>query len=132
MGFINEMVSKDDKMEFYIPDYKSVTPSFWTIDRAKGVILFKYWTNIDNPHENLFALIYNQTIIKIVLSYVFCNENTIRWNLIKITIPNEYEGKRKDILNVLREAIKVYGVSGYKFPVPNAIPKPSTVVIVNF
>lgn len=35
MGFINEMVSKDDKMEFYIPDYKSVTPSSWTIDRAK-------------------------------------------------------------------------------------------------
>lgn len=132
MGFINEMVSKDEKMEFCIPDYKSVTPSFWTIDKMKRIILFKYWTNIDNPHENLFALIYNQTIIKIILSYDFCNDNTIRWNLIKITIPEEYKEKSKDILIVLREAIKVYGVSGYKFPVPNAVAKPAPEVIVNF
>lgn len=35
MAFINERVPKEYKKEFAIPNYRTIIPSFWTIDKEK-------------------------------------------------------------------------------------------------
>lgn len=133
MAFVNEMVPNADKKEFHIPDYKTVTPSFWTIDRDKKIILFDYWTNIDKPSEILFALVCDDIVIRVTLGQLlYTEENKCRWNLLNIKIPDDCKRSKEQILNILREAIKAYGVSGYTFPVPNAIPKKPCEIIIGF
>lgn len=134
MGFINEPIPRDQKQTYEIPDYRAITPGFWTIDKERNIFLFDYWTNIDNPSEKYFAFYWKDICFKVVMWSSFVDDYSIKWGLVSLTQAEKKDLliDKKEVLNDLREAFKVYGVSGYRFPVPNAIPRPSTKVIISF
>ena len=115
MAFINERVPKEQKKEFAIPNYRTITPSFWTIDKEKNIILFDYWTNIDKPNEEYFALVINSSIIKVKLWRETEHPNIVRWSGISVDIPSSCKLDKSTILEILREAMKTYGMSGFQF-----------------
>lgn len=115
MRFINERVPKEQKKEFAIPNYRTITPLFWTIDKESNIILLDYWTNIDNSNEKYFALVIDEDIIKVTLWREIEHPNIVRWSLVSINIPSECEHDKNMILEILREAIKTYGMSGFQF-----------------
>lgn len=96
MGFVNERVPENERKDFKIPSYyKVVTPKYWTIDREKSIILFKYWTNIDEPSEKYFAFIWKDEIVN--LREVLKNDNITSINGVSkqqfIDKYNEYAGQ---------------------------------------
>ena len=93
-----------------IPGYKEITPGSWVIDREKDIKLFDYWTNIDEPHEDYFALVYKDLVYKIVLISDYIDGNTIRW---KAYYPLDLS---EELLQELREAMKVYKSFGSPIP----------------
>ncbi len=115
MAFINERVPKEQKKEFTIPNYKTITPSKWTIDKEKQIYLFKYWTNIDKPNEEYFALIINENVITVKLWCEVEHPNIVKWSVVNINISSECEFDKNTILEILREAMKTYGMSGFQF-----------------
>lgn len=115
MGFVNEILSKNEIKEYQIPNYRSVKPSICTIDREKNIRLFCYWTDIDKNDEKYFALIWKDNIVKIIFTQEILEANTVRWNIKNISIPKKLELEKNEILSILREAMCVYGFSGYPF-----------------
>ena len=116
MGFVNERVPENERKDFKIPSYyKVVTPKYWTIDREKSIILFKYWTNIDEPSEKYFAFIWKDEIVNLTFICEIPDVNTVKWSIKNISIPKPVEGEKNKILDELREAMSVYGFSGYSF-----------------
>ena len=45
MAFVNERIPKNERREFQISKYEKKTPSKWTINREKNIILFKCGSN---------------------------------------------------------------------------------------
>ena len=113
MAFINERISKEERQEYEL-SCRTVKPRKWTIDKEKNVKLFEYWTNIDNPCEKYFGLIWHDYIIEVVLLKEI-QENTVFWSLKSIRIPVELKSNEQDIIEDLREAMKVYGSDGTQF-----------------
>lgn len=134
MGFVNEPMPRDQRQTYEIPDYRAITPGRWTVDKERDIFLFIYWTNIDNPSEKYFAFYWKNVCFKAVMWSSFVDDNTIEWGLLSLEQAEKKDLliNKQEVLNDLREAFKVYGVSGYRFPVPNAIPRPSTKVIISF
>ena len=113
MAFINERIPKEERCE-YVLSYRKIKPRKWTIDKEKNVKLFKYWTNIDNPREKYFGLIWHDYIIEVIL-HEETKINTVFWSLESISIPIELKQCEKEIIEDLREAMKVYASDGTKF-----------------
>lgn len=113
MAFINERISKEERFE-YVLSYRKIKPRKWTIDKEKNVKLFKYWTNIDNPCEKYFGLIWRDYVIEVILLEE-TKINTVFWSLGSISIPIELKQCEKEIVEDLREAMKVYGSDGTQF-----------------
>ena len=134
MGFINEPIPRNMMRPYKIPNYREVTPGRWTIDKERNIFLFHYWTNIDNPSEEYFAFFWKDICFKAVMWSTFIDDYTIKWNIMSLDQADHKEKSinKQDVLNDLREAFMVYGVSGYRFPTPNSIPRPSTKVIISF
>lgn len=112
MAFFNERIPKEERCE-YILSHRTITPKSWTIDKDRNIKLFKYWSNIDDPNEKLFALIWHEYVIEIVM-YQKMQGNTVYWYLKGINIPKEINSVEQDILIDLRNAMKIYGC-GYQF-----------------
>ena len=134
MSFINEPIPKDMIRPYKIPNYREITPGLWTRDEERNIFLFKYWTNIDNPCEEYFAFYWNDICFKAIMLMTFIDDHSIKWGLISLEQAEKKEVliNKQDVLKDLREAFKVYGVSGYSYPVPNAVPRPSTKVVISF
>ncbi len=113
MAYVNERIPKEERQEYEL-SCRTVKPRMWTIDKEKNVKLFEYWTNIDNPCEKYFGLIWHDYIIEVVLIKEI-KENTVYWSLGSISIPIELKQCEKEIVEDLREAMKVYGSDGTQF-----------------
>lgn len=110
MGYVCEWVPESEKRGYMIPGYKEITPSKWVIDRKKDIKLFKYWTNIDEPHQDYFALVYKDLVYKVVLISDFVDDDTVRWKAYHpLNLP-------KELLKELRKAMKVYKCFGMPIP----------------
>lgn len=109
MAYVIERIPKEEWRGYKIPGYKEIVPHKWVIDREKDIKLFKYWTNIDEPHEEYFALIWKSEVMKVVLIKDFVAENTVRWRLYQI-----WRGP-DELLSELRDAMEIYGFSGNPF-----------------
>jgi len=126
MAYVNEIIPEEEKRTYMIPGYKEITPSILTIDREKNIKLFKYWTNIDEPHEVSFAFVYQENVVKMVL-IKHVKENTVTWNLKSIRIPDELLSQKQEVMDELRKALKTYGLFGYQLGKPR-----NTETVVNF
>lgn len=110
MAYVIERIPKEEWRGYKIPGYKEIVPHKWVVDREKDIKLFKYWTNIDEPHEEYFALVCKDKVVEVVLIKDFVGENTVRWKL--------YQNWRESnaLLQELREAMKIYKCSGSPIP----------------
>lgn len=115
MAYINEMIPKEERKGYMIPNYKEIKPVTWTINKEKDIKLFKYWNNIDDSAEKYFALVWKDAVIKVILRGEFIEDNTIMWKLQGISIPYNCGLGEKEVLAELREALKAYAGFGYLF-----------------
>lgn len=113
MAYVNERVPKEEARGYMIPNYKEIVPFSWTIDREKDIKLFDYWTNIDEPDEMYFALVWKEVIIKVILKQEFVGDYTVQWSLKSMSIPKGCYLSKEQVLLELREALKEYGAFGY-------------------
>ncbi len=112
MGYVNERVPKEEVRSYRISKYREEKPFCWTIDREKDIKFFEYWTNIDDPDEMYFALIWKDIVIDITLRQ-HVKENIVTWNLEGLIIPKESTLRKEEVLAELKEILKAYGVFGY-------------------
>ena len=111
MAYINEYVSKEERRTFDLGYGWKKTPKKWTIDKEKGYILFKNYTEIDEPVNEHFAFVYKNKVITMVLDgSEFADPDTIIWKITGMNIPNELS--KEEVLSELREALKAYGCFG--------------------
>lgn len=110
MAFINEWLDKEDRVEYDIPEYGKYTPTKWTIDKERNIVLFEY----SNGGEDAPDFIKMALVIK---DEIFCYRmfrnitgNNILWETI-ITTPtiNLYAA------DMLKEALIIYGDTGSPF-----------------
>lgn len=119
MAFVNERILEEQRMEYQINESRKENPSSWTIDKDKNVKFFRYWTDIDNPSQKYFALIWKGRAFEVRLKSELCKPNAIKWDLMQISLPKELENSKNEILQDLREALLVYGFEGFKIHPPN-------------
>lgn len=113
MSFKNVKLLEEEIKEYQIPNYRTIKPKKGTIDREKNIKLFKYWTNIDDPYEKEFVLVWDEVVIDLTLKYELVESNTCQWCLKEIVIPKGCSIRKEDILTELRKAIMTYGVLGF-------------------
>ena len=115
MAFINEWVEENDEREFAIPGYrKPYTPTMWTIDRERNVILFEYANGGEYlPDLFKFALVVNDKIYCYEMGRIVIS-NDITWK-------GGFGSKKSNIQytdevdELFKEALIVYGFSGNPF-----------------
>lgn len=115
MAFVNERIPLDERREFQISKYEKKTPSKWTIDREKNIILFRLSTNRDKPSEIAFGFVWENIIFKVVFIKETFMPNIVKWTIKSFYIPDEYKGKKEAILQELRNAMHIYGYAGLQF-----------------
>jgi hypothetical protein len=115
MAFINEWVEENDEREFAIPGYrKSYTPTAWTIDRERNVILFEYANGGEYlPDLFKFALVVNDKIYCYEMGR-YIKGNNITWRGGFGTKRNDIQ-YTKEVDELFKEALKVYGDCGSPF-----------------
>lgn len=133
MGFINQKIPNDENLVYDIPHFRPVELSQRTIDVEKDVFMFNYWTNIDYPDEEYFALYWKGICFDIIMEKSFLDGYTIKWELCSIE-QLDHEDKVVNLEEVkkdLRDAFMVYGVRGFEYKVPNAVPHPDIKVVLD-
>lgn len=115
MAFVNESIPREERREFKIGNVEKRTPAYWTIDRERDAILFKYWTNIDEPSEIQFAFVWKEKVFDITFHKETYEPNIVKWTLTSVYIPPEYKKEEKNIMDALRDAMRVYGFSGFQY-----------------
>ena len=112
MGYINERVPKEEVKSYRISEYREEKPFCWTIDREKDIKFFKYWTNIDDPEESYYALVWGDIVIDLTLRQRV-KGNVVTWSFSGMIIPKESILRKEEVLTELKEILKAYGVFGY-------------------
>ena len=118
MGFINSRLSEDEIREYDIPEYRKFKFGGGTIDREKGIRLFKYANgpgDIRDP-SNLFDFVFDWDGCVMFVGLKRKLENsTISWSLDYLDIPESTQLERSEVIEELRQAMKVYGYEGYRY-----------------
>lgn len=134
MGFINKPIPIKEEKIFEIPGEGTFSPAQITIDAENNVFMFDYLTDINDPHEQYFALFWKNICFKITMGYCYLDEKTIEWTLLSIKQADHKNEiiDEEEIKKNLREAFKTYGACGYEIHAPHAIPQPTLNVITDF
>lgn len=121
MAYVNEFVSEKEERSFIIPGYsKEFTPGIITIDKEKDYILFKFYTDKDNPGDEYFAFVYKAKVIEVILNgEEFVDPNTRKWKITSIYIPEDLD--EEDVLAELRKAVVAYGCFGDPYDEEKAV-----------
>ena len=114
MAFVNERIPKNERREFQVSKYQKITPFTWTIDRERNIFLFECGYHIETA-ETEFRFVWEGKVFKVVLKKDTFMPNIVKWSISDFIIPDEYKCKEEIILENLREAMKVYGFSGYEY-----------------
>ena len=115
MAFKNVKLNLDEIKEYEISGDQKIRPIGGTIDREKNIKLFNYGHTFENYREQKFILVWDECIINVLLSNKFVSKTVCEWNLCNISIPQNCTIRKEDVMGELRNAMKVYGVFGYKF-----------------
>ena len=133
MGFINRWIPLEKKV-FDVPGFGSVDPGQLTINDEKNGFMFYYWTNIDHPAEQYFAFYWKDVCFNVIMEYSFIDDHTIKWELSSVK-QLDYDNEVIDMEEVkkdLRDAFMVYGIDGFEYKAPNAVPQPEIKVVCDF
>lgn len=112
MAFVNDLLCEDEIREYRISDYQIIKPGAGTIDREKNLKLFYTGHPHEDMYKNYFAFIWNEILITVALGKELTG-NTVIWKLRGIDIPRESGLDKNEVLEELRNAMRVYGYSGY-------------------
>lgn len=128
MNNVQSKNSKREKKPFPSRNYKH----HWTIDKEREIWFM--WTDTPNDPlepsrytgERFFVLTYKGKSIEVVLRKVFKessrkltdNPFNIVWSLDRITPEFIEELSYEEIIELIKEALSVYGTRGIKTPVP--------------
>ena len=114
MAYKNIKIPFSEEIEYKITDDTTFEPRHLTVCEEKNIKFFKYMNEYEEPHDQYFAMIWNNTAIDINLNQTIV-ENTVIWDLGYIDIPQNSNLKEDDVLRELKNALKVYGAYGYDF-----------------
>lgn len=129
MAFVNEYVSAEDVKNYRLDDLWVLltrdTPLqyIWTIDRDVNAFLISYAHGRDALSNNIdFALVWDGEIHRAALEKnndrLDGVENiTTTWNLIGIEVAPNSKNTRENVIQLLKEALKEYRLSGVVIPV---------------
>ena len=110
MAFINEWVKVDDRVEYNIPEYGKYTPTTWTIDKERNIVLFEYADGGEYmPDVIRFALIVDNEVFCYEMIRIITGDD-ILWETVITTTPINFE-----VNKILEEALIVFGDSGSPF-----------------
>lgn len=112
MAFVNDLLRDDEIREYRISEYQIIEPGAGTIDREKNLKLF--YTG--HPHEDMvksfFLFVWDEKMIRVTMNKIL-GEACVIWRLNAISIPRECGLSKEEVLEELRNALRVYGFSGY-------------------
>lgn len=110
MAFINEWIKAEDRVEYNIPEYGKYTPTTWTIDKERNIVLFEYADGGEYmPDVIRFALVIADEIFCYEMIRSVTGDNLI-WETVVTTTPINLE-----VNKILEEALMEYGFSGSPF-----------------
>lgn len=115
MPFVNERISSEDKAKIDWDKFRrreslpsQIKPRWWTIDRDRDV----FFLIIDPGHPEYPGAVYGfswkGTFIRVLSAYNDLHAIQGQW-CIKPQIPLHLESQKKEIKEVLKEAIRAYG-----------------------
>ena len=120
MAFTNEYVSSEDKARFdwlHMPCLRirnrigMAAPSFWTVDHERDAFFIcTHHGREDDADKYVFLLWWNGRPLLIDMRQEYVGANTLIWHL--TAYPPEYANQFDDMINVLHEALRVFGCSG--------------------
>jgi hypothetical protein len=118
MGFVNELISEEDKSRLNPELYKSRLGGYsirlwkWTIDREQEAFLLR----TDGGREDIpefYILTWREKLVKFAAYREGAGNNSVgvelKWRVFQIDIPLEIRNQREDVLRLIREALRGYG-----------------------
>lgn len=128
MAFINEILTKEQKMEFnswnieypyYVDGWclgmkKLLNPRCWTVDKERDIYLICVYNNREYFYDWIFVFLWNKK------TYTVQFHETLTGNDVVWSVPDHYFHKdlffpysfEEHFLDDLRNAIKTYGIRG--------------------
>lgn len=120
MAFVNERMTQEERASFEAKAIKNpgnrlsiLRPSIWTIDRENNVFLVWGLKEREEPHYYHFLLSWKDALIPVKLGESWTAGSTRKWELRFIEIPENLYEKQDEIIQSLKNALKVYGYSGF-------------------
>ncbi|GAB6142170.1 hypothetical protein JCM14076_28990 [Methylosoma difficile] len=139
MAFVNEIVSEENIQKYGLDELKKDFDHFgwlkgrpegfwhaWTIDRERSIYFMQAKMIEENgpsgrpepTTKDIFILNIKGIDIRILLDRVRCSKWItespfyIGWSLLEIDMPSSFQMSREDVIQILKEALKVYGPNG--------------------
>ncbi|EKN62893.1 hypothetical protein P9E76_08580 [Schinkia azotoformans] len=119
MVFANESMTQEEIACFEVKAIKNpgnrlstLRPSIWTIDRENNVFLVWGLQEREEPHDYYFLLSWKDTPIPVKLGESWVTGSPRIWELRYIKIPVNLKEKRDEIIQSLKDALKVYAFNG--------------------
>ena len=112
MAFVNDLLKDHEIREYKISDYQIIQPGAGTIDREKNLKLFYTGHPREDMEQNYFAFIWDERLIRVTMAKIL-TENSVIWRLKAIDLSRKSDLDRNEVLQELRNAMKVYGLKGY-------------------
>ena len=112
MAFVNDLLNDEEIKEYKLSEYNIIKAGAGTIDREKNLRLFYN----GHPHEdmvkNFFIFDWKGIIIRVTMNKIL-KKNSVLWQLRAIDIPAGSGLGKNEVLEELRNAMRVYGYKGY-------------------
>ncbi|MCQ2486250.1 MAG: hypothetical protein MJ168_13100 [Clostridia bacterium] len=128
MAFINEILTKEQKLEFnswnikypfyvdesYLGMKQLLNPCSWTVDKERDIYLMRVYNNREYFYDWMFVFLWNKK------TYTVQFHMTLTGNDVVWSIPDHYFHKdlsfpysfEEHFLDDLRNALKTYGIRG--------------------
>ena len=112
MAFVNDLLKDEEIKEYKLSEYNIMEPGAGTIDREKNLRLFYNGHPRGDMVTNYFIFDWKGTVIRATMNKIL-KEDSVLWQLRAIDIPVESGLRKNEVLEELRNAMRVYGFTGY-------------------
>ena len=112
MAFINDLLNDEEIKEYKLSEYNIIEAGAGTIDREKNLRLFYNGHPREDMVTNYFIFDWKGTIIRVTMNKIL-KKNSVLWQLRAINIPAGCGLDKNEVLEELRNAMRVYGYKGY-------------------
>lgn len=122
MAFVNEYLSKEEKEGLKVRAIPNpgnqlsiIDPSWWTIDREENVKFMWGCQAFGEDGDNMYyyLLEWKGNPIPLKLEKNWINGSTCEWGIVYLGISSDLYEKKNDIIQMLKNALTVYGYDGY-------------------